>query len=246
MDEQKIRAVPGVIAAIEAFWGEPTKPGRVKTIITRCAPDRDEAGAVPFIDHEREEFDQLGRLVERLRYDDDGTLYRRERVVYATTGRPVRHFIELLDESCSFEWRYLADGPFIWASLIEADKNKAAVWGYRLDAIGRIIECSQEDSNGRFLGRTRAGYDGSGRLIELVCQDIDAPELRHLFEYGECYRKISWDGGPAGSSICIERYDEVDQNGNWLCLTELTYRDGREVGEATRYERETEYGIFPQ
>ncbi len=249
MDEQKISAVPGVIAAIEAFWGEPTKPGRVKTIITRCAPDRDEAGAVPFIDHEREEFDQLGRLVERLRYDDDGNLYRRERIVYppieaavdSAAGRYIRFMVELIEDGRFFEWRYLPEGPLIWASCFEADGNEVDIWGYRLDPAGRIVECAQEDGRGRFLGRHRASYDGSGRPVELVSLDADGPELLHRFEYGQDYRKIFWDGGPAGTVMLLERFDEVDGNGNWLRMTESTYRDGVEVGDAMRYERETEY-----
>jgi hypothetical protein len=202
MDERKTDAPLSVIAAIEAFWGEPTKQGPVKSIITRCAPALGEAGAQPFLDHEREDFDELYRLVERLRYDDEGRPYRRERIVYpavepdsgSIADRLIRHFIEPYHGYPPSEWRYLPDGLRIWASRFEADGNEAAIWSYALDAAGRIVECVQEDGHGRFLCKDSASYDSSGRLIELVSLDIDAPEVRHLFEYGQGYRKLSWDG----------------------------------------------------
>jgi|GEM_PF-3358606 len=38
--------------------------------------------ALSFREHEREEFDEYGRLIERLRYNDDGNLYCWEYVAY--------------------------------------------------------------------------------------------------------------------------------------------------------------------
>lgn len=80
-----------------------------------------EAGAPSFLDHEREDFDELGRLVERLCYDDDGKLYRWERIVHPVEGRLLRFILELFDGGASFEWRYLPDGPRIWASRFDAE-----------------------------------------------------------------------------------------------------------------------------
>lgn len=241
MDEHQTRAVSGLVAAIEAFWGEPIKHGPMKSIITRIEKSRDEAEAPSFMDHELEEFDELGRLLERLRYDDEGKLYRRERVAYPVDGRLIRFIIEPFDGGAPFEWRYLPDGPRVWASRLDADGNEEAIWSYALDAAGRIVECVQEDGRGRFLARHKASYDRECRLVELISSDADSPEARHLFEYGRGYRKISWDGGPAGSFMRLERYDEIDANGNWLRMTESTYRDGVEAGEATRYARAVEY-----
>lgn len=241
MDEHQTRAVSGLVAAIEAFWGEPMKQGPVKSSITRCATNRGEAEAPSLLNHERKEFDELGRLLERLRYDDEGKLYRRERVAYPVDGRLIRFLVEPFDGGAPFEWRYLPDGPRVWASRLDADGNEEAIWSYALDAAGRIVECVQEDGRGRFLARHEASYDRAGRLLELVSLDADGPELRHRFEYGPGYRKISWDGGAAGSLMRLERYLEADRSGNWLCMSESTYRDGLEVGDATRYEREVEY-----